>query len=421
MLLLLLEDEGAELLRPASDLTPVHDLVIGREKISERAERLLEPSEMAALVRPHLRPKVRDSEVPPFEGAEEDVLILNSRWVIGQTEARLLLGLDKGEALASSEGTILGVRLDRSMADQIASWELKRDMAGVTNAVHALAETVKVVQAPRIVKYPWELLKASLEALEEGPAEGGVKSPPSGVRVLGDPKRVTLSEGVEFEGPCVIDARQGPVHLGQDVVVGAHATLVGPLHIEGGSTVFPCAYISNSYIGPVCKIGGEFADSVVLGYSNKAHYGYVGHSYVGRWVNIGAGTATSDLKNTYGEIRKVVAGQRIGTGEIKLGSFIGDHAKTAIGAMLYTGLFAGAASHLHGFVLEDVPPFTIYAETLGWGKVELELESAIRTYERMAARRSVEPSRGEEESMRLLFEITRDERRRAGVEVRRVR
>jgi len=421
MLLLLLEDEGAELLRPASDLTPVHDLVIGREKISERAKRLLKPSGLAALVRPHLTPKVRDSEIPPFEGAEEDVLILNSRWLIGESEARLLLSLDKGEALASSDGTILGVRLDRSVADQMASWGIKGDMAGITEAVHALAETVRVVQAPRTIKYPWELLKASLEALREEPRESGPASLPSGVKVLGDPRRVTLSDDVEFEGPGVIDARRGPVYLGRDVVIGAHTTLVGPLHVERNSTIFPCAYISNSYVGPVCKIGGEFADSVVLGYSNKAHYGYVGHSYVGRWVNVGAGTATSDLKNTYGEIRKVVAGQRIGTGEIKLGSFIGDHAKTAIGAMLYTGLFAGAASHLHGFVLEDVPPFTIYAESLGWGKVELELESAIRTYERMAARRSVEPSSGEEESMRLLFELTREERRRAGVEVRRLR
>ncbi len=420
-MLLLFEDEGAALLRPPADLTPVHELVIGRETILQRVRRLLRyEGEVASLVRPHLVPKARDSEAPPLGGAEEEVLAVNSRWVIGEDEARLALSLDAGEALAAPNGAVLCARLRPREVDEVLP-PGRGGVSGVSQALHASAERVRVLEGAELISHPWDLLHAALEALREPVRAEGSARVPDRVRVLGNPGMLSMGEGVEFEGPAVLDARGGPIHLSEGVTVGPHVTLSGPLHVGPGSVILPGAQVSNSYVGPVCKVGGELADSVVLGYSNKAHYGYVGHSYVGRWVNVGAGTATSDLKNTYGEIRKTVGGRRIGTGTIKLGSFLGDHAKTAIGAMLYTGLFAGAASHLHGFVLEDVPPFTIYAVTLGWGKVELELESAIRTYERMAARRSVRPSEGEEQSMRLLFELTRGERDGAGVKRGRIR
>ncbi|RLG43080.1 MAG: hypothetical protein DRO01_00285 [Thermoproteota archaeon] len=420
-MLLLFEDEGAALLRPPADLTPAHELVIGRETILERVRRLLRhDGEVASLVRPHLVPKAGDSEAPPLRGADEGVLAVNSRWVMGEGEARLALSLDAGEALAAPDGTVLCARLRAEEADSALSPE-RGGVSGVSEALHASAESVRVLEGAKLISYPWNLLRAALEALREPVSVEGSSRVPESVRVLGNPKMLSLGEGVEFEGPAVLDVRGGPIHISDGVTVGPHVSLSGPLHVGPRSAILPGAQVSNSYVGPVCKVGGELADSVVLGYSNKAHYGYVGHSYVGRWVNVGAGTATSDLKNTYGEIRKTVGGRRLGTGTIKLGSFVGDHAKTAIGAMLYTGLFAGAASHLHGFVLEDVPPFTIYAVTLGWGKVELGLESAIRTYERMAARRSVQPSEGEEQSMRLLFELTRKERDEAGVRRGRIR
>jgi len=106
----------------------------------------------------------------------------------------------------------------------------------------------------------------------------------------------------------------------------------------------------------------------------------------------------------------VIRGRKIDTGLNKLGCFMAPHSKLSIGTMTFGGTYIGTASHVMGFVSEDVPPFTIYARSLGYDPVELEVDSAIRTYHRMAKRRGVPPSRGEEEALRKLFEISKEER-----------
>ncbi|HDI86497.1 MAG TPA: hypothetical protein ENF83_03730, partial [Candidatus Korarchaeota archaeon] len=166
-MLLLFEDEGAALLRPPADLTPVHELVIGRETILERVRRLLRhDGEVASLVRPHLVPKARDSKAPPLRGADEGVLAVNSRWVMGAEEARLALLLDVGEALAAPDGTVLCARLRAEEAESTLSPE-RGWVSGVSEALHGSAESVRVLEGARLISYPWDLLRAALEALRE--------------------------------------------------------------------------------------------------------------------------------------------------------------------------------------------------------------------------------------------------------------
>jgi hypothetical protein len=148
-------------------------------------------------------------------------------------------------------------------------------------------------------------------------------------------------------------------------------------------------------------VRGEIASSVFLGYANKAHDGFVGHSVVGHWVNLGAGTTTSNLKNTYGLVRLEVAGTRIETGRLNLGTLFGDHAKTAIGTMLATGTVVSVGANLFG---RPVPPK--YVPPFAWGCEGAERVSEagfLQVAERMMARRNVELTPARQESLRGVF------------------
>jgi len=132
-------------------------------------------------------------------------------------------------------------------------------------------------------------------------------------------------------------------------------------------------------------------------------------------VNIGAATTNSDLKNTYGTVQVLTRGRNLDTGLTRVGCFIGDHAKTSVGTQIYTGKKIGVASHVHGFVTRDVPSFTIWSESFGSKPVELYLQSAIETQKRVLSRRGVKQTREDVELLKRLFEITAQERKKAGV------
>ena len=138
------------------------------------------------------------------------------------------------------------------------------------------------------------------------------------------------------EPGVVFDVRQGAVVVDQGAEIRSGTRLEGPTYVGPGTRVLG-GFVRGSVFGPECRVRGEIAASVFLGYGNKSHDGFVGHSVVGHWVNLGAGTTTSNLKNTYGPVRLEVDGERIETGRINLGTLFGDHAKTAIGTMLATG------------------------------------------------------------------------------------
>jgi len=206
---------------------------------------------------------------------------------------------------------------------------------------------------------------------------------PDGSIVLGDPALV-CSYGAVVEPGVVFDTRAGAVVLEQGVEVRNGTRLEGPCFVGAGSKVLGGA-IKASVFGPRCNVRGEIASSCFIGYANKGHEGFVGHSVLGHWVNLGAGTTTSNLKNTYGTVRLSSDGTTLETGRQFLGTLFGDHAKTAIGTMLATGTIVGAGANVFG----GPPPK--WVPPMAWGHQGelLTEEGFLRVAERVMPRRDV--------------------------------
>ena len=132
----------------------------------------------------------------------------------------------------------------------------------------------------------------------------------------------------------------------------------------------------------------EIEIAIVEPYSNKQHHGFLGHSYLGSWINLGAGTSNSDLKNTYGNVKMEYRGEQVATGMQFCGCILGDYSKSAINTGIFTGKTVGCCSMLYGFVTTNVPSFVNYARLFGQ-VTELPPEVMIATQQRMFARRNV--------------------------------
>jgi UDP-N-acetylglucosamine diphosphorylase/glucosamine-1-phosphate N-acetyltransferase len=222
---------------------------------------------------------------------------------------------------------------------------------------------------------------------------------PEGSIVLGDPSHVVCL-GAVVEPGVVFDVRQGAVVADQGSEIRSGTRIEGPTYVGPGTKVLG-GFVRGSVFGPECRVRGEISTSVFLGYSNKSHDGFVGHSVFGHWVNLGAGTTTSNLKNTYGPVRLEVGGERIETGRLNLGSLVGDHAKTAIGTMLGTGTVVSAGANVFGTSMSPkyIPPFA-------WGCTEERMteDGFLRVAERVLARRNVAFSAERRESLRLTYQ-----------------
>lgn len=204
----------------------------------------------------------------------------------------------------------------------------------------------------------------------------------------GDATRLYIHRGAQISPHAVIDTTEGAVVIDDGVKIAALCFVKGPAYIGRRTQLDQCRF-SNSIAGENCRLGGEIADSIIGNFSNKHHDGFLGHSIVGDWVNLGALTTTSDLKNNYGEVRLRYGGAVFPTGTMKFGAIIGDYAKTAIGTLLGTGTVVGLGANLFGAThwSGDVAAFA-------WGNSQsYERERFLRDVERMMQRRgqSVNP------------------------------
>jgi len=221
---------------------------------------------------------------------------------------------------------------------------------------------------------------------------------------------VFAAEGVSIADTAVFHVKAGPVALDREAVVGDFCYFEGPVYVGQRTRLIERASLKGCVcVGEVCKVGGEIEASVIEPYTNKQHHGFLGHSWVGSWVNLGAGTSTSDLKNTYGEVRLEFPHRRVDTGMQFLGCIVGDFAKSAINTSIFTGKVIGVASMLYGFVGSSVPSFCNYARSFGQ-ITECPLEQALLIQKRMFARRGIEQTPEDVEVLRAAFEMTRAER-----------
>lgn len=222
-------------------------------------------------------------------------------------------------------------------------------------------------------------------------------------------KNVFVGKNVKIEAGVFFDTTNGSIVIGNNTIIKANSVLRGPLCIGNNCVINSLAEISTSHIGNNCKIGGEVGGCVIEDYSNKQHYGCLFNSYVGHWVNIGAGTSVSNLKNTYSNV--YMGGEDSGTQF--LGAFIHDYAKTAINTSIFPGKIIGQSSHIYGTVTTDVPAFTSYISSKEM--YELPVAIANKIQKAMASRRNVIWSKDDEKNMEELFKITQKERTLARV------
>lgn len=238
-----------------------------------------------------------------------------------------------------------------------------------------------------LLRSAWELMAKNGDRLRADGVRFPHEEVPPGVHRIGR-GGVSVGERAIVEPGAVLDTRNGPVIVDAGASVQAPCRLAGPAYIGRRSTVLG-GVLENVGIGPVCKVRGEVEASVILGFANKAHDGFLGHSVVGKWVNLGAMTSNSDLKNTFGTVRAAAAGTTIDTGLTKAGCLLGDHVRTGIGTLLDTGATVGAGANLFGggMMPRDVPPFS-------WGGpgglVDHEIDGFLGTAARAMARRGVE-------------------------------
>jgi UDP-N-acetylglucosamine diphosphorylase / glucose-1-phosphate thymidylyltransferase / UDP-N-acetylgalactosamine diphosphorylase / glucosamine-1-phosphate N-acetyltransferase / galactosamine-1-phosphate N-acetyltransferase len=266
-----------------------------------------------------------------------------------------------------------------------------------------------------IISQPWDLIRVLENSLMTQVSTMKSETQLDGDVTIVGSNSVAVEKNASVEVGTVLDVRNGGVYIGPGAYVAA-SRIVGPAYIDAMTQVKQFTVIEASYIGYNCRIGGEIEHSIISDHTNKAHAGFLGHSYVGEWVNIGAMTTTSDLKMTYGNI-KMNSGKnkKIDTGQNKVGSFFADMVKTSIGTLIYSGRRIGVSSHLHGLVAQDVPSFTIYGTSIGARNVELKLESIIETQRKMMNRRNQTMTKAYEQLLEDLFFITAKDRKGIGV------
>ncbi len=233
---------------------------------------------------------------------------------------------------------------------------------------------------------PWELMALNGEQIRadgDGYPHG---SPDLEGHRIGDGP-VSLGTGASIEPGVVLDTRSGPVILAPGARIQGPSRICGPVFIGEGSTVLG-GVVDAVSVGPMCKLRGEIEHSVILGYTNKAHDGFLGHSVVGRWVNLGAMTTNSDLKLSYGPVRMHTDQGPVDTGQVKAGCLLGDHVRTGIGMLLGAGSVIGAGSTLlgPGMAPRTVPPFVWSTVD---GPVEVDMDRFFITVQRVMERRGV--------------------------------
>jgi UDP-N-acetylglucosamine diphosphorylase/glucosamine-1-phosphate N-acetyltransferase len=310
---------------------------------------------------------------------------------------------------------LLGARLSPTLASAVLLDMLEQRSA---QALAELRRFTRIVDVDaRLLTFPWDIIAANGEqivrdlpllAQQAGWATAAERRPAGASVVIHNPSRVYLHPDAQLEGPLVLDARDGPIVI-DAARVEPFSFIQGPAAIGAGTLIASARIRGETTIGPVCRIGGEVEASIVQGYSNKHHDGFLGHSYLGEWVNIGAMTTNSDLKNTYGTIRVVLEGYgQLDSGILKLGCFLADHVKLGIGVHLNGGAVIGAGSNIFGvhFAPKTIPPFTWGGEVFH----EYRIDGMIEVARKVMGRRKVELAPNYEQMLREVFAMTRGSR-----------
>ena len=337
--LVLFEDNGYRALLPLTYWRTVFELRVGRHiQLDRLPQQLGLPVSgvwtrewMEAVARQRCGTAVNTPLAP-------ETLLASGRWLVDAPPE-----IPKAPVVGRLGEGIAFIHCDARLARELCPQDFLRP-EGLEDKLRHVDE---VPASGRLIRYPWDIVGGLADRLrgdwktDDASVEAELDS-----RVYAEPlDQICVGPRSTIHPSAVIDARPGPVYISHDVVVGAAAVIEGPAYIGPGTHVRPHAYLHGGVAaGPVGRLGGEIDGCVIHGYSNKQHAGFLGHSYVGSWVNLGAGATNSDLKNTYGNVRVPIGGVEMDTGTMFFGAVIGDHVKVGINATLPTGVVLGFAA-----------------------------------------------------------------------------
>ncbi len=383
--LYLYDDAVARRFEPFALTRPAGELRAGVELTRKRWERFAGRRVEAAIAAPHLA-DFEENDAPPMVAETASEYVLRAGSMVANT--RCVLDTAAGEAREADVwtcgGRVAAVRLGRDTTiTELHGGEVSLDSLASVEA--------RAVELPgRWMERVWSFITTLGDQLRDDISCIGPSLDcelPAGAIVLPGDGAIYVERGAEVEPMVCFDPSAGPILIRKGVKVRAFTRLVGPLAVSGGSSILG-GRVDCCSIGDGSMVHGEISHSVILGHSNKSHDGFVGHSYVGRWVNLGAGTITSNLKNTYGPVQLWTPDGLRDTGETKLGSFLGDHVKTGIGTRLTTGSLVGAGSNIYGGSMPPkyVPPFS-------WGEGDdlsmYRLDKFLSNTARVMSRRGI--------------------------------
>lgn len=414
MTLVLFEDEQVTQLYPVTIGRPAFAISCGSYRLLDLVRWLRttagKPLAIDVRVRPHLRTIWQNAEgsetSPAAANKKEPVLLINAR-------------LAPSTALLSQLQSLLSTDLPGVVqrGNRLAAALLPEGVsapAAESSPQEFVAEIQRLKLPSLAGEFPWfdyphDIIRHHLltlrKNLEHRLVTGKYEQTADGV---------FLATGAKLGQFVVADTQHGPIVLEENAAVGPYCYLHGPAHLGAGARVIEHSAIKDGVaLGHTTKVGGEVEGSIIEPYTNKQHHGFLGHSYLGSWINLGAGTCNSDLKNTYGLVNMEYQGHKVPTGMQFIGCMMGDYAKTAINTGIFTGKTIGACSMIYGFVTTNVPSFVNYARSFGQ-VTEAPVEVMAATQARMFARRNVEQRPCDVQLLYDMYELTRHERQLAG-------
>jgi UDP-N-acetylglucosamine diphosphorylase/glucosamine-1-phosphate N-acetyltransferase len=418
MRLCLVEDHAVAGLEPLTLTRPVHDLLLGGSTLGCKIAHAFGigpgPARRGAVIRPYLVPIQRERD-PRTTFNDRDwlgraeTLVANARWVPPArfeppSQNGFWVGLCDGEPACAMVGPDLASALEPNNVD---GW-----------FDEAADQLEQVDVGGQWIHRPWDIVAANADHLvRDFEAEGkiGVSNRHlTTMALVGPADRLFIHETARIDPYTVFDTTGGPITIGPGVVVQPFTRVEGPCWIGRDTQLFRANLRGGVSLGPNCRIGGEVEAAIVHGHSNKYHEGFLGHAYIGEWVNLGAITSNSDLRNDYGEVFVPLGGDPVATGQAKVGCFLGDHTRTGLGSMMNTGTVAGVMCNIlpAGPLLpKHVPSFS--AVLYGRVAAGFPLEQMFNTARTVMGRRGKTFTATEEQLYLDLHEQTRLERERA--------
>lgn len=415
MHLCVFEDEGAAHFLPLVHTRAVYDLRVGiRSQLAALREAFGSPGTLL-----HSR-----SQVAAVTGQENDlvvnripeglgVLFVNGRWVVeeGAVLERIRAVMDEPEGLLfTHKGRVLAAWVPNASQRYVGSDAVKPDLFD--------GFPIEEIEEVRMIERLWDVqeelepaLLRDYDVLTQGLylfERPGVTV--SDGAVLHESERIRIGPGSVIRPGAVLNAEGGPIFLGDDVEVEEGAVIKGPAYVGSKSVVMSGADIHCCSFGYYTKVGGQVQSSIIHSLSNKAHSGYLGNSYVGRWCNLGADTNVSNLKNDYGETKMydAVDGDFTRTGRTFLGLVMGDHSKSGINTMFNTASVVGVCCNVFGagFMPRFIPSYS-------WGEPgsfsEYRLEKALEVADVVMRRRDRTLTDTHRENLEEVYRATRGE------------